>query len=86
MCVSVLPWEQIDAYSGNLLLSFTDLVLPGNAGLDVVLTRTYNSKGSNPWTFNPEKITHAELLPTNLHNPRIVTGDSRRVSAGDRSL
>lgn len=30
--------------TGNLLLTFTDLVLPGNAGFDLKIQRTYNSK------------------------------------------
>jgi YD repeat-containing protein len=77
--VSVLPWEQIDAYSGNLILTFTDLVLPGNAGFDLALTRTYNNKGGGAhWTFNPGKVTHADIQGSNLHNPQIVTGEDAR--------
>jgi uncharacterized protein DUF6531 len=41
---SQLPYEHIDPLTGNLLLTFTDLVLPGNAGLDLRIQRTYNSK------------------------------------------
>ena len=39
-----LPFEHIDPFTGNVLLTFVDAVLPGNAGLDLVLARTYNSK------------------------------------------
>jgi YD repeat-containing protein len=39
-----LPFEHIDPLTGNLLLVFTDLRLPGNAGFDLVIQRTYNSK------------------------------------------
>lgn len=39
-----LPYEHIDPLNGNLLLVFTDLSLPGNAGFDLKLQRTYNSK------------------------------------------
>jgi YD repeat-containing protein len=39
-----LPYEHIDPLTGNLILTFTDLVLPGNAGFDLVIRRTYNSK------------------------------------------
>lgn len=39
-----LPFEHIDPLTGNLLLTFTDLVLPGNAGFDLRIQRTYNSK------------------------------------------
>jgi hypothetical protein len=41
---SQLPYEHIDPMTGNLLLTFTDLVLPGNAGFDLKIQRTYNSK------------------------------------------
>jgi YD repeat-containing protein len=41
---SQLPYEHIDPMTGNLLLTFTDLVLPGNAGFDLRIQRTYNSK------------------------------------------
>jgi len=39
-----LPFEHIDPLTGNLILTFTDLVLPGNAGFDLRIQRTYNSK------------------------------------------
>jgi len=32
---SELPFEHIDPMTGNLMLTFTDLVLPGNAGFDL---------------------------------------------------
>src|SRR3954471_23198398 len=38
------PFEHIDALTGSVVLSFTDLVLPGNAGRELRFTRTYNSK------------------------------------------
>jgi YD repeat-containing protein len=38
-----LPFEQVDPLSGNLVVSATDLVLPGNAGLDLRVQRFYNS-------------------------------------------
>src|SRR5438067_1966002 len=42
--VSELPFEHIDPMTGNLLLTYTDLSLPGNAGFDLKIQRTYNSK------------------------------------------
>ena len=42
--VSELPFEHIDPMTGNLLLTFTDLELPGNAGFALRVQRTYNSK------------------------------------------
>jgi YD repeat-containing protein len=38
-----LPFEQVDPLSGNLVVSATDLVLPGNAGFDLRVRRFYNS-------------------------------------------
>jgi hypothetical protein len=42
--LSELPFEHVDPMTGNLLLTFTDLTLPGNAGFDLRVQRTYNSK------------------------------------------
>ncbi len=41
---SQLPFEHIDPMTGNLLLTFTDVVLPGNAGFQLRIQRSYNSK------------------------------------------
>lgn len=38
------PQEYINPFSGDLILSHTDIVLPGNSGLDLRIQRTYNSK------------------------------------------
>ena len=56
--VSLLPWEQIDMFSGNVVLTFEDLVLPGYGGLDLRIQRTFNSN-SMDWRFSlgyPETI------------------------------
>jgi YD repeat-containing protein len=45
-----LPFEHIDTVSGNLLLSYTDLSLPGNAGFSLNVVRTYNSNDGR-WRF-----------------------------------
>jgi hypothetical protein len=53
------PWEAFDTVSGNLHLSFTDLVLPGNNGRTLVFQRYYNNQKSilvpsgtySRWTF-----------------------------------
>jgi hypothetical protein len=47
---SALPFENIDTATGGLVLTFTDLVLPGNAGRDLRFQRTYNNKVGY-WTF-----------------------------------
>jgi len=36
--------ERIDPFTGNLILSYTDIYLPGKGGLDLKIQRTYNSK------------------------------------------
>ncbi len=38
------PEEYVNLFSGNLVLTHTDVVLPGNGGLDLKIQRTYNSK------------------------------------------
>jgi hypothetical protein len=48
--LSFFPWETINTYGGNVLLSFLAIVLPGNAGFNLVVQRSYNSKDTN-WTF-----------------------------------
>jgi RHS repeat-associated protein len=49
---SQLPFEAVDMVNGHLTLRFTDLVLPGNAGLDLRLTRTYNRDAwGGAWFF-----------------------------------
>jgi hypothetical protein len=42
--VSELPFEHIDPLTGNLVLNFTDLTLPGDGGFDLRIQRTYSSK------------------------------------------
>ena len=51
---SQFPFESIDMVNGNLILTFTDLVLPGNAGMDLVIQRTFNRNrhpGIGLWSF-----------------------------------
>lgn len=47
---SAVPGENIDSNTGALILSFTDLVLPGNNGSELRFQRTYNSKDGR-WRF-----------------------------------
>jgi hypothetical protein len=41
---SAAPEEHVDPLSGNVLVAATDLVLPGNAGLDLAVQRFYSSQ------------------------------------------
>jgi len=45
--------ENIDHFSGNLQLSYADLLVPGNGGLDIAITRYYNLPQSSPGYANP---------------------------------
>jgi len=52
------PWEHFDPVTGNIILTFTDLTLPGNAGRELHFQRTFNNlrsiSGPNAvsrWTF-----------------------------------
>ena len=47
---SQFPFEHIDMATGSLMLTFTDLVLPGHQGRDLRFQRTFNSK-TERWTF-----------------------------------
>ncbi len=42
-----VSFEHIDTLSGNVILTFTDLALPGNAGRVLRFQRTYNSKAAS---------------------------------------
>lgn len=68
--LSELPFEHIDTMTGNVLLTFTDLVLPGNAGLDVEIVRAYNSKAPEGWTFGlggyPYRIDNPDGVPATV--------------------
>src|SRR5262245_36373905 len=47
-------FEQIDTQSSNLIITLSDLILPGNAGHDLQFQWTYNSEsdtGNAVWRF-----------------------------------
>lgn len=48
---SEMPFEHIDTFTGSLVLTFPDLVLPGNAGRELRFQRTFNSKPLPGWSF-----------------------------------
>jgi YD repeat-containing protein len=65
---SGFPEEQIDTNTGALILSATDLVLPGNGGHDIHFRRTYNSK-TGQWTFGIAGVpVSARFEPLPLNN------------------
>jgi hypothetical protein len=67
---SQLPFEHIDTLTGGLVLTFTDLVLPGNAGRELRFQRSYNSKGATgaPWTFGIAGVPIAVINPDGPHD------------------
>lgn len=61
---SQLPFESVDMVTGNLNLSFTDLVVPGNAGMNVTIVRSMNFGGgaTGPsWSVGPAGLPIALL-------------------------
>jgi hypothetical protein len=74
---SLLPWEKVDMASGNLVLTFTDLVLPGHNGNDVKIGRVLNmGTDGTGWTIGP--IAPLALAPPNgtvMPNPVIQSWD-----------
>jgi YD repeat-containing protein len=77
--LSELPFEHIDPMTGNVLLTFTDLVLPGNAGFDLRIQRTYNSKIYDLYTnaggFTLDEDSWAGI-GWRLHMGRVLTSIS----------
>jgi len=79
-----LPFESIDMVNGNVLLTFSDLTLPGNAGMDLRLTRTYNHQVSGrTWEFGfagvPLRIERPDGNGEDLvETPRLVMADGTR--------
>ena len=67
--------EYINPFAGNLTLSHTDIVLPGNGGLDLKIQRTYNSKiFDNPDTGEIDGITWGSMgVGWDFHFGRIST-------------
>lgn len=84
--VSANVTENIDPFSGTLTLTYTDLVVPGNGGLDIKIKRTYNSNNiyhsrKTPLNIAPSLSTLLPRTPTGLgwtlHFGRVLkTGDA----------
>jgi hypothetical protein len=81
--------ENIDPFSGNVHLSYVDLKIPGNGGLDIVIQRHYNLPQSAPsysnpygygWTMHFGRITipsgSAQALCGEIRPEYWSTGDS----------
>ncbi len=68
-------WDRVDAFSGNAMLTFTDAILPGNGGFDLVVRRIYNTK-DQAWVWDlgiPKGIS----LVAGFY-PIVVQGDGQK--------
>jgi YD repeat-containing protein len=76
--------EYIDTLTGNLILTQTDLVLPGNAGREVRFQRTYNSSQTRGWSFGIAGFAETAVFqPSPLPlavPPHVVTFDGAKHS------
>jgi YD repeat-containing protein len=75
---SAVPYEHVDPLSGNLIVVVTDLSLPGNTGLELKVTRSYNSKFHRD--FENGDLSLDERTPLGvgwrLHFGRVLYDDS----------
>ncbi|HHH42910.1 MAG TPA: hypothetical protein ENK49_02125, partial [Gammaproteobacteria bacterium] len=71
--------EYIDPFSGSVSLSYVDLKIPGNGGLDIVVNRVYNSVQDNVGDRNVNGIGWS------MHFGRIVvaSGDADKICTQD---
>ena len=95
--LGLLPFEQLDTQSGNIILTFSDLVLPGNAGHDLRFQFTFNGNaygpGVNPWSFGlagvPMRVRQEQSWPTSavtntLDGTRLITPILEMADGGER--
>ena len=89
---SMLPGEHIDPASGSLSLVATDLVLPGNAGFDLRVTRVYSSNIYPNYDSGNTEIEEDSWagIGWRLHfgrvrNPDATTGGETIIEFGDGS-
>jgi hypothetical protein len=82
---SQFPFESVDMINGNLMLSFTDLSLPGDAGLDLTLVRAYSRQATGlQWTFGiagvPILIAHPDGNGNQCcDNPVLIMADGTHI-------
>ena len=83
---SALPNEQVDPASGTLTVVATDLVLPGNAGLNLAVQRVYNSAVFPDYDTGSTAIEEDSWagIGWKLHFGRIIHADS--TSAGQMQV
>jgi len=67
--LALQPFESIDTASGNLILHFTDLALPSNAGRALTIERTFNNTpAQQQWWLGisglPMRVTQPDIPPS----------------------
>ena len=90
---SPLPNEHVDPASGALSVVATDLVLPGNAGFDLRITRIYNSNLFPHYDDDGDTTLEEDSwagIGWRLHfgrvlNPNSTTGGETSIELGDGS-
>jgi hypothetical protein len=60
---SGFPWETIDMMSGNVVLTFPMIDLPGDNGLNLRVVATYSSKGPFRVRFGPRLVVPTVAWP-----------------------
>jgi RHS repeat-associated protein len=65
--------DRVDPISGSLVINQTDLVIPGRNGLDLVISRSYNSRrfSTPPQWLTPSQKQRIDLI-NDGHNPKTV--------------
>jgi hypothetical protein len=73
---SLAPWEQIDTLTGNVVLRFTDISLPGINGVDLRIERIYNTN-TGTWRVGPPgpRSLYLESGSRYGSNPFIINAD-----------
>ncbi|MBB5321168.1 RHS repeat domain-containing protein [Marinobacter oulmenensis] len=92
--------EHIDPFSGQLQLSYTDLVIPGNGGFDIRINRVYNNPQDDFLPYSPYGYgwymhfgrisvpdAHENKICTqNLWSVSVIDNPSLELSDGSRQL
>jgi len=77
--LSLQPWESIDTASGNVILTFTDLELPGNNGRTLTFQRTFNnihggSTAPSRWVFAISGLPMRVTITPDIRKNQVVVG------------
>ncbi len=87
-------YETVDAFTGKLQLHHTDILIKGNGGMDLAVTRSYTSSNdsvSNVWTMRMGRVIGHPLRPictwgmdvSNIYNPVLELPDGSQQVLSD---